>query len=124
VIRPAPVIAVVDDEETVRRALGRLLEACGFSVETFDSGETFLRSLADHEPDCLILDLHMPRMDGFAVAGQLARRSTRVPVVVITGHDTAESQQRVKSAGIATYLRKPVDENVLIGAVRDALGQK
>lgn len=66
----------------------------------------------------------MPRMDGFAVAGQLARRSTRVPVVVITGHDTAESQQRVKSAGIATYLRKPVDENVLIGAVRDALGQK
>jgi two-component system response regulator FixJ len=63
VTEASPLIAVVDDEETVRRVIARFLEASGYAVESFESGESFLRSLAGRRPDCLILDLHMPRLD-------------------------------------------------------------
>ena len=68
----APLLAVVDDDADVRVALSRLVSSAGFTVETFASGAAFLRSVADHEPDCVVLDLHMPEMSGFDVQGALA----------------------------------------------------
>src|SRR5664279_2664825 len=92
--KDAPVLAVVDDDADVRVALTRLVSSAGFAVETFASGAEFLRSIQDHEPDCVVLDLHMPEMSGFDVQGALAVDHAGVPVVVVTGHDTAESRAR------------------------------
>ena len=63
--KPRPLIAVVDDEESIRKALTRLLQSAGLDVETFTSGVTFLASIANRRPDCVVLDLHMPAMNGF-----------------------------------------------------------
>jgi CheY-like chemotaxis protein len=93
-VNDMPLLAVVDDDADVRVALTRLVSSAGFAVETFASGAEFLRSVTDHEPDCVVLDLHMPEMSGFDVQGALAGGHAAVPVVVITGHDTPESRAR------------------------------
>jgi FixJ family two-component response regulator len=119
---PHALIAVVDDEDPVRRALKRLFCSAGLNVETFASGAAFLNSLAQSVPDCVVLDLHMARLNGFEVQARLAHAGIRVPVVVITGHDTPESRQRVLDAGASAYLRKPVDDQALLDAVTAAIG--
>jgi len=115
-------LALVDDDADVRVALTRLVSSAGFAVETFASGTEFLRSLDDHEPDCLVLDLHMPEMSGFDVQGELASRCATVPVVVITGHDTPESHARAVSLGAKAYLCKPVNDDALLTAIGNAIG--
>jgi len=114
-------IAVVDDEESVRKALHRLLRSAGFAVETFSSGAEFLESVRDHEPACVVLDLHMPQLSGFEVQASLAGAGARVPVVIITGHDTPEARDRVMAQGAKSYLRKPVDDLALLAAIRSAI---
>ena len=116
-------IAVVDDEESVRKALHRLLRSAGFAVETFASGAEFLESVRDHEPACVVLDLHMPQVDGFAVQASLAQSGARVPVVILTGHDTPEARERVLAQGAKGYLRKPVDDLALLAAIDSAIRQ-
>jgi FixJ family two-component response regulator len=118
----APLLAVVDDDADVRVALTRLVSSAGFAVETFGSGAEFLRSLDDHEPDCLVLDLHMPVMSGFDVQGALARGHPGIPVIVITGHHTPESHARALQLGAKSYLRKPVNDSVLLEAIGLAVG--
>ena len=114
-------MALVDNEETVRRALKRLMVSSGMRVEAFASGAEFLDSLATRRPDCLVLDLHMPGVNGFEVQARLAKCADPLPVVVITGHDTAESRRRVMEGGASAYLRKPVDDQVLLDAVAAAI---
>ena len=111
----------MDDEESVRKALQRLIRAAGLDVETFPSGSEFLQSIETHEPDCLVLDLHMPRVNGFEVQALLTQSKHRVPVVVITGHDTPEARARVMEAGAAAYLRKPVDDQTLLDTIASAI---
>jgi FixJ family two-component response regulator len=118
-----PLIAVVDDEECVRRALKRLICAAGLQVEDFSSGDQFLDSLASRRPDCVILDLHMPRVSGFDVQTRLAQDGQHLPVIVITGRDTDEVRHRALDAGAVAYLKKPVDDQTLLAAVNDALGE-
>jgi len=117
-----PLLAVVDDDADVRVALTRLVSSAGFAVETFGSGADFLRSLDEHEPDCLVLDLHMPEMSGFDVQSALARGHSRIPVIVITGHHTPESHARAVQLGAKSYLRKPVDDSVLLDVIGLAIG--
>jgi len=117
-----PLIAVVDDEESVRKALHRLLRSAGFAVETYPSGAEFLASVRDHEPACVVLDLHMPQVNGFDVQASLAHSGGRVPVVIVTGHDTPEARARVMAQGAKGYLRKPVDDLALIAAINAAIG--
>ncbi|HKA36687.1 MAG TPA: response regulator [Thermoanaerobaculia bacterium] len=107
-------VAVVDDEESVRRALARLFRSAGLDVETYASGAAFLESLDTHSPDCVLLDLHMPSLNGFDVQARLGKR---VPVIVLTGHDTGESYKRAILAGAAAYLRKPVDDRTLLDTI-------
>jgi FixJ family two-component response regulator len=114
-------IAVVDDEESVCKALKRLLRSMGFAVETFPSGAAFLQSLQSHVPHCVVLDLHMPAVNGFDVQAELAASGVQVPVIVITGYDTDETRERVLRAGAAAYLRKPVDDRSLLDAIASAL---
>jgi FixJ family two-component response regulator len=116
------VIAVVDDEESVRKALSRLMGTAGYDVKTFESGDAFLACVAaQRAPDCLVLDLHMPGLSGFDVQARLARTTPAIPIVVITGHDIPEAGERVLAAGASAYLRKPVDGQVLLDAVASAI---
>jgi FixJ family two-component response regulator len=117
-----PVVAIVDDEDAVRRALERLLRSAGCDPEVFASGETFLESLGRRMPDCVVLDLHMPGVTGFEVQARLNASGYTVPVIVITGHDSAESRDRVHALGAAAYLRKPVGAKVLLEAIDRATG--
>src|SRR5439155_20961973 len=107
-------------EESVRRALGRLIRSAGFGVETFGSGVEFMQSLQRHMPDCVVLDLRMPIVNGFDVQNALVRSGTAVPVIVITGDDSPGSRERVLRNGARAYLRKPVDDAMLIEAIQTA----
>lgn len=115
-------IAVVDDEAGVRTAIKRLLCSAGLRVETFAGGDEILASLADHRPDCMVLDLHMPRVTGFDVLERLAQRHMALPVVIITAHDSPQARERALAAGASAYLRKPVDDLTLMEAITAAIG--
>jgi FixJ family two-component response regulator len=121
---PKGLIAVVDDEESVRKALQRLIRSAGFDVETFPSGAEFLTSMQHHEPACVILDLHMPGVNGFDVQDELNQARIHLPVVVLTGHDTPNARIRAMSQGAAAYLCKPVDESLLMRAIDEALARR
>mgnify|MGYP001120972032 CR=1 FL=1 len=112
---------LVDDVADVRIALTRLVSSAGFEVETFESGAAFLQSLDDHEPDCVLLDLHMPGTNGFDVQRAMEPAHASVPVIVITGHDGSESRSRALSGGAKGYLCKPVDGERLLETIDAAI---
>jgi len=112
----APVVAIVDDEPSVRRALGRLLDLAGYEVRPFASGGEFMGHLEGI--DLVILDLHLPGMSGFDVQKALAARKSSPPVVVLTGNDTPANRARSLAEGAAAYLTKPIDDEELLQALR------
>lgn len=116
-----PSIAVVDDEEPVRVALGRLLRSARFAVETFGSGSEFLDSLKTHQPDCVVLDLHMPGLNGFAVQARLLSGGFRLPVIAITGQDSPGIREHALAGGAVVYLRKPIMDQILLDAISRAI---
>jgi len=121
---PCPQVAVVDDEQSICIALQRLIRSANMDVKTYRSGEEFLNSLQNARPDCVVLDLHMPKLTGFDVQARLAQMATRVPVIVITGHDTPETRARAIANGAAAYLLKPVDDRMLLDAIADAIANR
>jgi FixJ family two-component response regulator len=118
-----PLIAVVDDDKAVGKALGRLLRLAGLNAETFVSGPEFLESLQKRAPDCVVLDQHMPLMDGFEVQSQLEQRGARLPVIMITGWHTSGAYEHALQRGAAAYLCKPVDGAALLGVIRSAISR-
>ena len=117
-----PHIAIVDDEEPVRKALKRLLLASGFEVESYGSGKDFLESRAK-APDCLILDMHMPGMTGLQVIDALRGAGRDLPTVIITAYDAPEISAQCRAAGVSAYLRKPLDERVLLNSISASLAR-
>ena len=120
-IRGCPLIAVLDDELRLCKALSRLLKTHGFEVVTFALGTELLAACAARLPDCLLLDLHMPDISGFDILERLAAQHLRVPVVVITGHDQSGYAKRVRALGGVDYLLKPLDESQLLAAIGKAI---
>jgi len=120
VTKAPPFIAVVDDEEPVRKALMRLMRSAGLSVETFGSGAEFLKSIETRLPDCAVLDLHMPQIDGFSVQASLARKCAALPVIILTGHDLPKAGERAMQGGASAFLRKPVPDRTLLDAISAA----
>ena len=116
-----PVVAVLDDEPQMRKALRRLLGAHGFRVEAYDGGNDFLVALPSHPAACLVLDLHMPEVSGFDVLAAFKSQRIPTPVVVITGHDDPGTSDRVRTLGASAYLKKPVDESTLVSAIKSAI---
>ena len=98
----------------------RLLRSAGLSVETFGSGTEFLKSMDTRMPDCVVLDLHMPHMDGFSLQAQLVRKCAALPVIIVTGHDLPNARERAMAGGASTFLRKPVLDRTLLGAISAA----
>jgi FixJ family two-component response regulator len=118
---PELLIAVVDDDSSVRSALTRLIRSCGFRAQPFSSGGEFLRSIDDHEPDCVVLDVNMPEVNGWEVQSHLSDAKANIPVIVISGEQDPRALGRAKRNGAQHYLRKPIDADLLLGAIRNAI---
>jgi CheY-like chemotaxis protein len=117
----APVIAILDDEPSVCTALGRLLRTNGYPVALFSSGTELLEAQEKHAFRCILLDLHLPGMDGFTTLERLGALPAPPAVIVITGHDQPGNAERVRRLGARAYLTKPVDQVPLLAALREAL---
>ena len=116
-----PSVAIVDDEEGIRKALSRLLRASGLDAESYANGQEFLDAAAEHRPDCVVLDLHMPGMSGLQVLRKLKALGQRLSIVVITAHDEPETREQCIDAGACAYLRKPLEDRLLLNAISAAM---
>ena len=110
-------VAGIDDEPEMRKALRRLLRSRGFRVAEYASGEDLLAALDSQPLDYLLLDLHMPGINGFDVMEAFRSRRIAVPVIVITAHDEPGTADRVQALGAAAYLKKPVDRDALFSTI-------
>ena len=117
-----PVVAVVDDDDGVRRAVGRLFRSAGFDAVTFASAREFLRDCRQKDVACVILDLKMRDMDGLALQARIAALDPLMPIVFITAHADSASEAQALAAGARAFLRKPFEDESLLEAVRRALG--
>ncbi|HEY3515880.1 MAG TPA: response regulator [Gammaproteobacteria bacterium] len=113
------VIAIVDDDESLRNSLLRLFRSAGYSVEGFESATDLLRSLPTRRPRCVILDLQLPDISGVEVLERFAKLADAPPVVVITGSDDACVRDQCVALGAQRYLRKPLDCDALLEAARE-----
>jgi FixJ family two-component response regulator len=117
-----PFVAVVDDDESVRRAIKRLLRSDGLASDTFETGDAFLNifdSMPGYRPDCIVLDVQMTGLNGLEVQRRLA--GSGIPVIFITVHDDLAVREQALAAGAAAYLRKPFSDEIFILAVRTAI---
>ena len=121
-IRQRPLIAIVDDEESVRKSLRRLLVASQLDATVYASGQEFLDSLGGRQPDCLVLDLQMPGLTGLEVQRALSGARVRFPTIIITAHDEPETRARCLAAGVVAYLCKPLHDELLLDAIATAVG--
>ena len=119
----APITFVVEDDPSVRGALGRLLRSAGFRMRAFPSAEEFLRHPLPDGPACAILDVGLPGLNGLDLQRTLAEREAAVPVVFITGNGDIPMTVRAMKAGAVDFLAKPFSNQDLLAAVRQALGR-
>lgn len=117
---PGPVVHVVDDDESLLRAVSRRLEAAGFTVEGFSSAEAFL-ARRSHSPGCVIVDLRMEGRSGLELQEALGRMDDPLPVIFLTGHGDVHSSVRAMKRGAVDFLTKPVSGEELIEAVQRAI---
>ncbi len=110
-------VLVVDDDESVRRAMKRLLLSNGFQVLTFESAEALLLSSLVCDKACLLLDIRLPGISGLELYTKLASSGVKCPVIFMTAHDDALWRQKAEEAGAVAFLRKPFGEQSLLGAI-------
>jgi len=110
-------VYVVDDEESIRSALNRLLRSMGYQVLSFESAEDFLNSISDLSEGCIVLDIHLKGMSGLDLQEKLTSRAMNYPVIFMTAYDNPQWRERAKKAGAVAYLRKPFCEKALLDAV-------
>lgn len=113
----APIVAVVDDDASVRRALTRLLQSAEFLVITYASAAEFLEEGVSRGPACVILDIHLGGMSGLELLSRLRESGHGLPVVLITAHDDAQTREAAAQAGCTAYFRKPLDAKALLEEV-------
>jgi len=118
-------VYIVDDDESVCRALSLLLDTYGFGVQTFASADAFLNSILKHAPGCLILDVHMAGMDGFALQQKLNSNGFRLPIIFMSADkDLKFSEEYLKAAGALGFLQKPFNDQALVDLVNIAIEKK
>ncbi len=120
-IRKLPLVAVVDDEPSICRALLRLLRSANFDAHSYASALEFLASLQHRMPDCIVVDLQMPGVNGFELQRRLKVFEQRPPVIVITAFDEPGVREQCLELGAMCYLRKPVEGATLLDFVRRAV---
>jgi len=110
-------VFVVDDDDSVRKALKRLLNANGYQVMAFESAEDFLLSGRFRAKGCIVLDIHLPGMSGLDLYEKLVSSEAPYPVIFITAQDNPQWQERAGAAGAVAYLRKPFDQQLLLDSL-------
>ena len=115
-------VAIVDDDASVRQSARRLIRSLGYRAEAFGSAEEFLDSGQVTGTACLILDVRMPGMDGLALQSHFADTGLAIPIVFITGRASDEEERRALGAGAVAFLRKPVDKETLLRVLAAVLG--
>jgi FixJ family two-component response regulator len=115
------VIAIVDDDEPLREALGSVLKAAGFPTRTFCSAEEFLESADRSETACLILDVRLPGISGIELQRRLQDAKSRIPIIFVTAHGDAYLRESLIKAGAASFLNKPVRSDALLKEINAAL---
>jgi FixJ family two-component response regulator len=118
-----PIVAVVDDDLSIRRSLERLLRAAGYRVKTFASAREFLERGASDRPDCAVLDVRMPGQSGLDLHGKLAAAGGDIPAIFISGDADFPMADRAKKAGATDFLPKPFDASVLLSAIERAIAR-
>lgn len=114
-------VYVVDDDESVRRAMARLFRSAGFLVQTFESADAFLAAPLRDCPACLLLDLRIPGMSGAELQQELLRRGDELPIIILTGHGDVPSAVQAMKRGAVDFLSKPVGNEQLLDIVRRAI---
>jgi FixJ family two-component response regulator len=117
----APVISIIDDDESVREATKGLIRALGYNAATFASAEEYLQSDRISDSACLITDLHMPGMSGADLQDRLIADGHRIPIIFMTAYSEEKVRARVLDAGAFGFLRKPFDDEHLIECLDKAL---
>ena len=116
-------IYVVDDDLSVREAVGRLIRSAGLDVKTFATAQEILANLGKEMPSCLVLDIQLPDLDGFELQDELARKDMPVPIIYLTGHGDIPMSVRAIKAGAVDFLTKPFNDEYLLEAIRDVIGR-
>ena len=114
-------VAIVDDDDSMRSALQGLLQSAEFPSQSFASAEEFLQSGQQHQIACLIADIRMPGMSGLELQAQLNAERCRIPIIFITAHGDEKMRMRALRAGAVEFMAKPFDDGALLESVRAAL---
>ena len=114
-------VAILDDDDSVRTALQGLLKAVDLPAQAFATAEEFLKSGQQHQIACLIADIRMPGMSGLELQAKLKAERCRIPIIFITAHGDAKMRMQALRAGAVEFLEKPFDDQVLLESVRAAL---
>jgi two-component system response regulator FixJ len=120
-VNNTPTIFVVDDDERVRRATARLLNAEGLNVEAFPSAEGFLEAYTPERMGCLVLDVRMPGLSGLDLQRHLLDKGIQIPIVFITGHGNVPMSVRAMKDGAVDFIEKPYEDRTLLDAIKAAL---
>ena len=116
-----PIICVVDDDPSVRKALSRLIEVAGYTAAAYDSAEAFIDAGAAETSDCVILDVHLPGMSGLELQAKLVTMRASCPVVFVTAFDDESARLQALEAGVVQFLRKPLDTEHLLDVIKSVL---
>ena len=116
-----PIIALVDDDPSVRRGLERLIRSMGWKAETFASAQEFLARVGVEAPSCVVLDLQLPGLTGLELQKQMAEVGLETPIVFLTGHGNIPATVQAMKAGAIEFLTKPVEEQELLSAIQEAI---
>jgi FixJ family two-component response regulator len=118
-----PTVFVVDDDESVRRALSSLIRSVGLAVELFPSAHEFLQAVPREGPACLVLDVRLPGVGGLELQRELAATHRQIPIIFITGHGDIPMSVRAMKAGAVEFLPKPFRDQDLLDAIQHALAR-
>ncbi|OWT71508.1 MULTISPECIES: response regulator [unclassified Achromobacter] len=119
----APIIAIVDDDASVRMALGRLLRSIDLDVRLYDGGQALLNDTQAGTLDCVVTDVRMPGVSGFDLCQSLRKRGFAMPIVFMTAHLQEGYAERAQEVGAACFLQKPFADTELIACIEQAVGR-
>ena len=120
----SPKVYIVDDDDSVRRAMKRLIRSAGMDARTFSSAQEFLEFEFTNRDACMIVDIKLQGMNGLELQDALRAKGSDLPMIFITGFDSPETREQAKKSGAAGYFRKPIDDQALLDSIQWALARQ
>lgn len=117
-------VFIVDDDESVRTALSRLMRSAGIESHAYASPERFLAEVSNDGKACILMDITMPRMNGMELVAQLKKKGIQYPVIAVSARDDDDTRQLAQDLGVRYFMRKPVDDQALIDAISWVMKEK